>query len=153
MTVEEKAALAKANFEQGYNCAQSVLLAFGEETGLEPRQAARLGSAFGGGMGRMREVCGAVSAMFMIEGLLAGYDDPKARDQKNELYAKVRALAEQFREKNQSIVCRELLSGTGATTGGTAEERTQAYYKRRPCSGCVEDAARIIAGAIGLPEA
>ena len=104
MNPKEKSQLAKENFEQGYNCAQSVLLAFCEETGLNREQAAKLASTFGGGMGRMREVCGAVSAMFMVEGLRGGYSDPKAKEEKSELYARVRALAEQFREKNHSII-------------------------------------------------
>ena len=109
MNPSEKSSLAKAYFEQGYNCAQSVLLAFCEETGLSEEQAARLASTFGGGMGRMREVCGAVSAMFMVEGLVEGYSDPKAKEEKSEVYARVRALADRFREKNHSIICRDLI--------------------------------------------
>ncbi len=144
----EKSALAKSYFEEGYNCAQSVLLAFCEETGFSIEQAARLASTFGGGMGRMREVCGAVSAMLMIEGLLEGYSDPKAKEEKSEVYARVRNLADSFREKNHSIICRELLQDTETTPGGEPEERTAAYYERRPCGCYVEDAARIIAERI-----
>lgn len=151
MTVEEKAVLARSYFENGYNCAQSVLLAFCEETGLDQRTAAKLASPFGGGMGRLREVCGAVSGMLMAEGLLRGYDDPKAQDQKAELYQEVRALAEEFKKKNHSMICRDLLIGVETTPGSVPEARTQDYYERRPCSAYVEDAARIFAGAIGLP--
>lgn len=146
---KEKSALAKSNFEEGYNCAQSVLLAFCDETGFTREQAARLASTFGGGMGRMREVCGAVSAMFMIEGLLRGYDDPKAKEEKSEVYARVRALAGKFTEKNHSIICRELLMETEKTPGYEPEERTKGYYERRPCGCYIEDAAYLIAEALG----
>ena len=148
MQPTEKGLLAKREFEEGYNCAQAVLLAFCEETGLTREQAARIASAFGGGMGRMREVCGAVSAMFMIEGLINGYSDPKAKEEKSALYARVRALADRFREKNQSIICRDLLIDTETASGGEPEARTKDYYERRPCGCYVEDAARLIAEAL-----
>ena len=143
-----KSRLARQNFEEGYNCAQSVLLAFCEETGLTRDQAALLASTFGGGMGRMREVCGAVSAMFMIEGLAGGYRDPKAKEEKAAVYARVRTLADRFCEKNHSIICRELLIDTETTPGGEPEARTKEYYERRPCICYVEDAARLIAEAL-----
>lgn len=145
MNAEDKGALAKRYFEEGYNCAQSVLLAFCDEIGFSQEKAALLASTFGGGMGRMREVCGAVSAMLMVEGLLEGYSDPKAKEEKSELYAEVRDLAEQFRNKNHSIICRDLLIETQTTPGGEPEERTSAYYERRPCGCYVEDAAKIMA--------
>ena len=148
MNPSEKGRLAKAYFEQGYNCAQSVLLAFGDETGLSEEQAARLASTFGGGMGRMREVCGAVSAMLMVEGLAEGYSDPKAKEEKSEVYARVRALADRFREKNHSIICRELLIDAEVTPGTEPEARTKEYYERRPCGCYVEDAALILAQAL-----
>lgn len=148
MDSNEKSILAREYFEQGYNCAQSVLLAFCEETGLTHGEAARLASTFGGGMGRMREVCGAVSAMLMIEGLLKGYDDPKAKEEKSAVYARVRGLADRFREKNHSIICRELLMDVEKTPGYEPEERTRSYYERRPCGCYVEDAARLIAEEI-----
>ncbi len=148
MNSTEKSQQAKQYFEEGYNCAQAVLLAFCEETGLSREQAARLASTFGGGMGRMREVCGAVSAMFMIEGLVRGYSDPKAKEEKSEAYARVRALADRFREENQSIICRDLIIDTQTTPGGEPEERTKEYYERRPCGCYVEDAAKLIAEAL-----
>ena len=148
MNPAEKRQLAKRYFEEGYNCAQAVLLAFCDETGLSHEQAAKLASTFGGGMGRMREVCGAVSAMFMIEGLLRGYDDPKAKDEKVAVYARVREVADRFREKNHSIICRDLLIDTEITPGGVPEERTKEYYERRPCGCYVEDAAELIAQAL-----
>ena len=99
-------------------------------------------------MGRMREVCGAVSAMFMIEGLVNGYSDPKAKEEKAALYARVRILADRFREQNHSIICRELLIDTETTPGGEPEARTKEYYERRPCGCYVADAARLIADAL-----
>ena len=150
MNPTEKSQLARENFENGYNCAQAVLLAFCDETGLTCEQAAKLASGFGGGMGRMREVCGAASAMFMIEGLLAGYSDPKAKEEKSALYARVRTLADRFREKNHSIICRELLIDIETTPGGEPEARTQQYYERRPCGCYVQDAALLIAEAFSL---
>ena len=153
MTAEEKGTLAKGYFLEGYGCAQSVLIAFCDETGLTKRQAAMLASSFGGGMGRLREVCGAVSGMFMIAGILKGYDDPKAVEEKSEAYARVRALAKAFKAKNGSIICRDLLKDAEVTPGGEPEARTEDYYKRRPCACYVEDAARIIAAEIGLETA
>ena len=153
MTAEEKGGLAKAYFAEGYNCAQSVLMAFCEETGLSKEQAAKLASGFGGGMGRMLEVCGAVSAMIMVEGLLNGYDDPKAKEEKAEVYARVRTLAEAFSAENHSIICRDLLIDVETSQSAAPEARTKEYYERRPCGAYVESAARIFARSLGLPEA
>lgn len=136
-------------FAQGYNCSQSVLLAFAEECGLSEAVAARISSSFGGGMGRLREVCGAVSGMFMVAGLCCGYDDPKARTEKTEHYARIQQLAGDFQAKNGSIICRTLLglNQSGASVP-TPEERTAAYYQKRPCKALVGDAARIVATAL-----
>lgn len=147
MDGQAKAKLAKSYFEQGYNCAQAVLLAFCEETGFTEEQAAKLASGLGGGMGRMREVCGAVSAMFLVEGYLHGYADPAAKEEKAALYARIRDLADAFKVNNHSIICRDLLLETNTTPGFEPEQRTEAYYQRRPCGCYVEDAARILAGA------
>ena len=152
MTQNEKAALAKSYFEEGYNCAQAVLLAFCEETGLLPKQAALLASTFGGGMGKLREVCGAVTGMFMAEGLMNGYDDPKAKEEKAAVYTHVRALADAFQVENHSIICRDLLIDVETSSGVEPEVRTKGYYERRPCGSYVESAARIFAREIGLPE-
>ena len=153
MTVNDKASLAKAYFEEGYNCAQSVLLAFSEEAGLTSKQAARVSSTFGGGMGKLREVCGAVTGMFMAEGLIEGYDDPKAKEEKAEVYARVRALAEAFQAENHSIICRDLLIDVAISPSEAPEVRTKEYYERRPCGAYVENAARIFTRSLGLPEA
>ena len=129
-------------FLSGYNCAQAVAVAFCGEMGLTERQAAKMVSAFGGGMGRMREVCGAVSGMLMVAGILYGYDDPKATKEKRELYAQVQAMAGQFREELGSIVCRDLLKNPPSDPNPTP--RTEQFYKDRPCARMVATAARIM---------
>lgn len=145
MTADEKGTLAKTYFLEGYNCAQSVLLAFCDETGLSRKQAAMLASSFGGGMGKLREVCGAVSSMFLVLGMKEGYDSPENKPEKDAHYARVQRLAECFRERNHSIICRELLMDVQTTAGSESEERTESYYERRPCACYVEEATRMIA--------
>ena len=100
---------ARDLFREGYNCAQSVVGAFHEEMGLSLSEATRLASSFGGGMGGLRETCGAVTGMFLVAGMLMGYDDPADYDGKKAHYARIRQLAEQFRQKHDTLVCRELL--------------------------------------------
>ena len=129
-------------FVEGYNCAQAVAAAFGDLTGLDEKTAAKMASCFGGGMGRMREVCGAVSGMLMVAGILYGYDDPKATREKRELYAQVQAMAGQFREELGSIVCRDLLKNPPSDPNPTP--RTEQFYKDRPCARMVATAARIM---------
>ncbi len=131
-------------FLQGYNCAQAVLCAFGDVTGLEQKTAAALASSFGGGLGRMREVCGAVSGAAMALGTVTGGYAPDDRDAKKAHYALVREFCARFKEQNGSIICRELLSGANAIAGGDPEERTEAYYKKRPCPMLVRNAAEIL---------
>ncbi len=140
MTREEK---ARENFLKGYNCAQAVALAFSDLVDVDEDALARLSSSFGGGMGRMREVCGAVSGMFMVCGLLHGYSDPEAKGEKKELYARIQALAARFREECGSIICRELLEGK-ADSSPTPTERTAEFYKKRPCADLVALAAKIL---------
>ncbi len=141
--MQDKGKRAKELFEQGYNCAQAVLLAF-DELGLDAKTAAMLSSSFGGGMGRMREVCGAVSGMLMVLGLKYGYDDPKATEQKRRHYARVQLLANEFKRENGSIVCRELLGLDKAEKATpNAEERTREYYRKRPCGELVRTAAEL----------
>ena len=129
-------------FLSGYNCAQSVMVAFCDVTGLEESFAAKYSSAFGGGMGRIREVCGAVSGMFMVLGLLYGYDTPGDDVSKMQLYTEVQALAGKFREEVGSIVCREILKNP--PTDPTPSPRTEEYYKIRPCARMVFTAARLM---------
>ena len=144
MTPIERRNKAESLFLEGYNCAQAVFLSFCDELNIDEKSALRISSSFGGGMGRLREVCGAVSGMFMAAGVLFGYDDPNAKDEKTEHYARLQALAARFKEINGSIICRELLSPEQAGSGHTPEERTSAYYKKRPCKLLVGDAAQIL---------
>lgn len=137
--------LAAANFTSGYNCAQSVLLAFSDLTGLDEKAALSISSSFGGGMGRLREVCGAVSGMFMAAGLLYGENTHLSHEEKAAHYARIQLLAAQFREKNGSYLCRELLAGSKATEGIVPEQRTEDYYKKRPCKLLCSDAAELLA--------
>ena len=118
-------------FLQGYNCAQAVAVAFCDVTGMEEKQAAKMISAFGGGMGRLREVCGAVSGMFFVLGQLYGYDTCGDDGKKKELYGQVQELAEKFREQVGSIVCREILKNPPSDPNPSP--RTAEYYKTRPC--------------------
>lgn len=136
---------AKYFFRQGYNCAQSVFLAFHELCGLEFETAARLSSSFGAGMGRLREVCGAVTAIFMVVGMLCGYDDPDNHLEKTGHYQRIQLLADEFEKKNGSIICRELLGLKEGRDCPIPEKRTDIYYASRPCEKLVESAAEILA--------
>lgn len=129
-------------FHEGYNCAQSVLGAFADDLGLEKNQALKMASPFGGGVGRLREICGACSGMLMAFGWLYGYETAETGDIKKELYEETRDLCRKFAEKNSSMICREILKTEH--TGGTPEPRTDNYYKSRPCAECVRSAAEIL---------
>ena len=135
--------LAGELFLGGCNCAQAVFLAFHDVTGMDRKVAAKLSSPFGGGMGRMREVCGAVSGMFMVLGCLYGYDETVEDDtQKRQLYKDVQALAAQFREECGSIICREILKNPASDPNPTP--RTAEFYAQRPCARMVMTAARLL---------
>lgn len=129
-------------FLNGYNCAQAVAVAFCDVTGLEPDFTAKMASSFGGGMGRMREVCGAVSGMLMVAGLLYGYEIPGDDTSKMEHYTRVQYLAGQFREQVGSIVCREILKNPPSDPNPTP--RTEEFYKKRPCARMVILAGQIL---------
>ena len=129
-------------FLSGYNCAQAVAVAFHGELGLTESQAARMASAFGGGMGRMREVCGAVSGMLMVLSQLYGYDTPGDDISKKELYSRVQSLAAAFRAENGSIICREILKNPPSDPNPTP--RTAEVYAKRPCAKMVLTAARLM---------
>lgn len=129
-------------FLEGYNCAQAVVVAFCDKTGLEEHQAARMASAFGGGIGRLREVCGAVSGMMMVLSLLYGYDTPGDDVRKKVLYTQVQALAAKFREENGSIICREILKNPPSDPNPTP--RTAEFYAKRPCARMVVTAGRLL---------
>ena len=129
-------------FLGGYNCAQSVMVAFCDVTGLQEDFAARMASSFGGGMGRMREVCGAVSGMLMVLGLLYGYDTPGDDVSKKAHYQTVQALSAKFREQVGSIVCREILKNPPSDPNPSP--RTAEYYAKRPCARMVLLAGNIL---------
>lgn len=140
----ERAEKARNYFLEGYNCSQSVFLAFTDLTGFDEKTALLISSSFGGGMGRLREVCGAVSGMFMAVGVLYGYTDPKAGTEKMEHYKRIQELAEAFKERNGSIVCRDILGKIAEDKSFIPSERTAEYYKSRPCAKMVEDAVEIL---------
>ncbi|MBR3740447.1 MAG: C_GCAxxG_C_C family protein [Clostridia bacterium] len=135
---------AKRLFLEGYNCAQAVFCAFRDLTRMDLDAAARMASSFGGGMGRLREVCGTVSGALLALGILRGYADPKDPEQKKAHYALVQEYARRFKEKNETIVCRELLKNVPVSPGGTPEERTPDFYARRPCLHLAGEAAAIL---------
>ena len=139
---------AEKLFLDGYNCAQSVFCAFSEDLGLDFDTALKLSSSFGGGMGRLREVCGALSSMFMIAGLKYGYTEPANKEVKTEHYARIQKLAEEFKAKNDTIICRELLGLDVKVDSPIPEDRTAEYYQTRPCQKLVGDATEIIAAYI-----
>lgn len=125
-----KGSKARELFTAGCNCSQAVFGAFAEESGIDSETAMRLASGLGGGMGRLREVCGAFSGAVLALGMKYGPD-------RAQVYAKVQELSAAMKSELGSIVCRELLSGTGATTGGAPETRTAEYYRKRPCAEIV----------------
>ena len=135
---------AKENFLNGYNCCQAVFLACTDELGLDTETRAKIASSFGGGMGGMRQVCGAVSGMLMALGLHQGYKDPKDKAGKAAQYEVIRALADEFKRENGSIICRELLGLGKGKDDPTPSKRTQEYYKKRPCPDLAATAAAIM---------
>lgn len=140
-----KGDIAKQNFMNGYNCSQAVLLAFCEDFGLEKETALKISEPFGGGMGRMREVCGTVTGMFMVIGLAMGNDNSKDNTTKKNIYKSVQELAAKFKEDNGSIICRELLGLQKANKESyVPSERTTEYYKKRPCPELCKYAADIL---------
>ena len=139
--------LAADLFLEGFNCAQAVAVAFTDVTGMDKKEAAKLAAPFGGGMGRMREVCGAVSGMLMVLGALYGYDHSDADTKKKETYQQVQALAAQFKEENGSIICREILKNPPSDPNPSP--RTTEYYTKRPCARMVMTAARLMDEFIG----
>ena len=128
---------SEALFLDGCNCAQAVFAAFADEFGLDEALAKRLACGLGGGVGRMREVCGAVSAAAMVIGMRLGPDKIKA-------YPVIQDFCAKFKAETGSIVCRELLDGTGATAGGAPEARTPQYYAKRPCVELVKLACALL---------
>ena len=158
INIEERVEKAKRLFkEEGYNCCQAVVLAYNDIFGIDDRTAASMASGFGGGMGRMREVCGSVSGMVMLAGLIAPAADPSVKVDRTRNYALVQEMAGEFREINGSIVCKELLGlvpmgsrASSAIESPEPSDRTAEYYKKRPCEELVGISARIVGEKINL---
>ena len=139
---------AEAYFCEGYNCAQATFLAFCDETGIDPKTAARLASGLGGGVGRQRDVCGAITGMTMAAGLLRGYDTPTGGPEKTDTYALIQQLCADFKERNGSIICRELLGLQEAEGTPQAAPRNAQYYHDRRCADYCRDAADLLAAEL-----
>ena len=135
---------AMDNFRKGYNCSQSIVLAFEDMLPVDKTLLLKMASSFGGGMGRLREVCGSVSGMFMTAGLLYGYDGPETGDVKADHYARIQELAHRFEEKHGTIICREMLGINVRHDEPVPEARTKEYYRKRPCAEIIGDAAEIL---------
>ncbi|MGN0458563.1 MAG: C-GCAxxG-C-C family protein [Eubacterium sp.] len=138
--------IAKNYFCQGYNCSQAVAMAFEDMLDMDEKSIARAVSGFGGGISRMREVCGCVSGMVFVMSMLYGYDEPDNLEGKKELYSRIQSLANRFKQDNGSVVCRELLNLQSKDFDApTPEARTSAYYQKRPCKELARYAADILA--------
>ena len=146
--LDERVARAVENFMAGYGCCQSVVAAFADLYGLDDTLAKKIAAGFGGGIGRMRMMCGAVSGIVMLVGLHCGQTEGSDREGKSACYKVVQELLEQSRQQNGSLICAEILGLKGyekATSSYIASPRTAEYYKTRPCAAKVESAARIFA--------
>ena len=146
--LQQRVELAVENFMQGYGCCQSVVAAFADLYGLDDKTAKRIGAGFGGGVGRMRMMCGAVSGIVMLVGLDCGQTAGNDRAGKTACYKVVQELLGKSKEQNGSLICAEILGINGhdrAMSSYVASPRTAEYYKSRPCAAKVESAARIFA--------
>ena len=135
---------AKENFLKGHNCAQAVFESFCAETGLDEKTALAVSACFGGGLGRQREVCGAVSGMCMALSILYAPKDPADQAQKAAFYARVQEVCKRFKKENGSIICRELLGLPAGPSCPVPQERNAAYYAHRACADKVKSAADIL---------
>lgn len=143
---EDRVNRAVELFKSGYNCSQSVVAAFADLYGFSEEQALRMSASFGGGIGRMRQTCGAACGMFLLAGLQTGAVRADDREGKSHNYAVVQQLAEKFRAENGDLICGNLLGlNKNAKLSPEAEQRTPAYYAKRPCVKMVESAARLFA--------
>ena len=141
MTRKEK---AMQSFLDGYNCSQCMMLAFEDYLTIDIDTALKIASPFGGGMGRLREVCGSVSGMFLVLGFIKGYNEPGDYEGKKELYEHIQELARRYEEANGSIICRDLLGLSVPKEDAAPEQRTAEYYKKRPCAAKIGSAAEIL---------
>lgn len=140
----EHAKKAREYFLSGCNCAQAVFCAFEDVTGIDHVTAMKLSSSFGGGIAKMREVCGAFSGAAAVAGMLWGYSVADDHKLKSEHYALVQQIAEKFKESHNTVICRELLAGIKSDNTSVPSERTAEYYKERPCVAFVITAAEIL---------
>jgi len=143
--MEDYSKQAEENFFKGYNCAQSVFLVYAKDFGFDDKTALMLSSSFGGGMGRLREVCGAVTAMFAVAGLKYGYTENNNNIKKAELYGLIQQMAKKFQGRHGSIICRELLNIQNEEISGIPAVRNEEYYKSRPCNEFIKTACKILA--------
>lgn len=142
--MEERIELAVSLFKEGYNCSQAVVAAYADMYGFTREQALKMSASFGGGIGRMRKTCGAACGLFILAGLETGCTEGRNSEGKEANYKLVQELAEEFKRRNGSVTCAELLGlEKSAPTPTTPEARTNEYYKKRPCVKMVEEAARI----------
>ncbi|MEI6555937.1 MAG: C-GCAxxG-C-C family protein [Paludibacter sp.] len=148
--LKSRVSAATLFFEQGYNCSQAVFMAYSDIYGIDTVTAAKLGTSFGGGMGRLREVCGAVSGMFLILGLQYPFTDTKDKTAKNINYKAVQRVANEFKAEMGSYICADLLKIKHEPQNPESAERNEAYYKSRPCLQCVAKAAEIVGKEILL---
>lgn len=156
LNIDERVEKARSLFKEGgYNCCQAVVMAYSDLFGISDDTAAAMSSGFGGGMGRMREVCGSVSGMVMLAGFMSPAADPSVKEWRTANYALVQEMAEEFKSINGSIICKELLGlvPMGSCTPAPKEspepsDRTPEYYKKRPCEELVVISARIVGNKI-----
>ena len=148
LDIESRAEQAVTFFKSGYNCAQSVYMAYADLFDMDPKTAAIIAAPLGAGMGRMREVCGTVSGAALVAGLAIPCVDPHDLDSKTRCYSLVQQVAERFRQENGSIICRELLGVAPIKESPIPSPRTESYYKKRPCVELVRMSATFIGEAL-----
>lgn len=142
--IEERIQKAIGFFENGYNCSQSVFMAYADLYGIDQETATKIASSFGGGMGRLREVCGAVTGMFMVLGFHYPATDVTDKKSKTTNYQAVQRTAMEFKQEMGSYICADLLKIKRQPEDATPSERNARYYALRPCSRCVAMAAEIV---------
>lgn len=145
MTREER---AMELFREGKNCAQAVLLAFADKTGLDDTTALGVTAGLGGGVGRLHEICGAVSGAVVALGMIKG--DPASREEKGAMYAQVQRVAQKVEQEFGSYRCGPILGMEGAGDP-MPQPRTPDYFETRPCMRCVGCAARILEEILAEP--
>ena len=141
--IQSRVQRAQELFHQGFNCSQAVFAACADIYGIDPQTALRVAASFGGGIGRMRQTCGAACGMFLLAGLENGSAIPGDAESKKNNYTYVQHLASKFKDENGSLICAELLGIAPRPQEPTPEARTEAYYKKRPCADMVASAVKI----------